>query len=151
MKRKPLNVRPKLRKRNKLGVFLAFLALAGTSTYIIGYSHYRKISFRNYVAMGNMILNNFPNNKLKPIIYVITPTYGRPTQAPDLTRLAQTLLLAEQIHWIVVEDAKEKSGFVTELLNRTGLSATHLNVSSNKKAKVKLPDLHIQTKNVYHE
>lgn len=64
------------------------------------------------------------------VIYVITPTYARATQMPDMTRLSQTLLLAnykfKNIFWIVSEDAMQPSVQVTELLTRSGLPYVHL-------------------------
>ena len=75
----------------------------------------------------------------EPIIYVITPTYQRGTQQPDLTRLAQTLMLVRGLHWIVIEDAAGKSPFVIDLLVRTGVNYTHLHVETpqvERKSKV---------------
>ncbi|XP_073982442.1 galactosylgalactosylxylosylprotein 3-beta-glucuronosyltransferase I-like [Rhodnius prolixus] len=61
-----------------------------------------------------------------PIIYAITPTYARPVQKAELTRLSQTLMLVHNLHWIVVEDAQKKSLLVENLLARTNLNCTHL-------------------------
>ncbi|KAH7938463.1 hypothetical protein HPB49_023862 [Dermacentor silvarum] len=45
-----------------------------------------------------------------PTVYVVTPTYRRATQAPDMVRLSQALMLAEvRIFWVVVEDAERTS------------------------------------------
>lgn len=60
------------------------------------------------------------------VIYIITPTYTRPTQMADMTRLAQTLMLVKDIFWIVVEDATELNAQVSDLLNRTNLPNVHL-------------------------
>lgn len=64
------------------------------------------------------------------VIYVITPTYSRATQMPDMTRLSQTLQLAnsrlQNIFWIVSEDALQPSVQVTDLLTRSGLPHVHL-------------------------
>ena len=49
----------------------------------------------------------FDENRV--IIFVITPTYTRPTQLADMTRLAQTLQLVPDIFWIVVEDSHNMS------------------------------------------
>ena len=38
------------------------------------------------------------------VVYVITPTYDRPAQLADMTRLGQTLKNLDFIFWIVVED-----------------------------------------------
>ena len=43
------------------------------------------------------------------IIFVITPTYSRPTQMADMTRLSQTLSLVRDIFWIVSEDSHIRS------------------------------------------
>ena len=59
-------------------------------------------------------------------IYVVTPTYTRPTQMADLTRLANTLRLVPDVHWLVSEDRNTTSASVAELLAATGLSYTQL-------------------------
>jgi hypothetical protein len=45
-------------------------------------------------------------------IFVITPTYARPVQKAELTRLANVFLLVPNLHWIVVEDSNQKSNLV---------------------------------------
>lgn len=65
-----------------------------------------------------------------PTIYAITPTFARPVQKAELTRLAQTFLLVPKFHWIVVEDAANKTRLVTNLLATSLLSYTHLNVAT---------------------
>lgn len=59
-------------------------------------------------------------------LYVITPTFRRPEQIPELTRMAHTLMLVENVHWLVIEDAKILTPQVSQLLNRTGLVFEHL-------------------------
>ncbi|KAL1505398.1 hypothetical protein ABEB36_004972 [Hypothenemus hampei] len=61
-----------------------------------------------------------------PIIYCITPTYWRYVQKAELTQISQTLKLVPNIHWIVIEDAKEKSDLVRNLIEESHLIATHL-------------------------
>ncbi|XP_023334420.1 galactosylgalactosylxylosylprotein 3-beta-glucuronosyltransferase S [Eurytemora carolleeae] len=61
-----------------------------------------------------------------PMIYVVTPTYTRPTQLPDLTRLANTLRLVPRIHWIVAEDRNTTTKPVADLLAASKLRFTHL-------------------------
>lgn len=61
-----------------------------------------------------------------PPLYIITPTYRRPEQIAELTRLAHTLMLVPNLHWLIIEDATEKTPLVTSLLKRTGLSYDHL-------------------------
>ncbi|XP_034242821.1 galactosylgalactosylxylosylprotein 3-beta-glucuronosyltransferase P [Thrips palmi] len=59
-------------------------------------------------------------------LYVVTPTYRRPEQEAELTRMAQTLLLVRNVRWIVIEDAKAPSKPVAKLLQRFGLPYEHL-------------------------
>eukprot|EP00042_Codosiga_hollandica_P050128 m.592722 g.592722 ORF g.592722 m.592722 type:complete len:314 (+) comp58022_c0_seq6:43-984(+) len=42
-----------------------------------------------------------------PFLYLITPTYARPTQKADITRLCQTLHNVRNLHWIVIEDGEQ--------------------------------------------
>ena len=68
-----------------------------------------------------------------PYIYVITPTYTRMVQKAELTRLSQTLRLVHNLHWILVEDSKNKTELVTNFLVQCNLSYTHLAVTKAKK------------------
>ena len=61
-----------------------------------------------------------------PRLYIITPTYRRPEQIAELTRMAQTLMHVQNLHWLVIEDAENKTQLVSELLQRTGISHDHL-------------------------
>ncbi|XP_054263194.1 galactosylgalactosylxylosylprotein 3-beta-glucuronosyltransferase I-like [Macrosteles quadrilineatus] len=61
-----------------------------------------------------------------PVIYAITPTYARPVQKAELTRLSHTLMLVQNLHWIVVEDSDHKTALVSSLLTETHLNFTHL-------------------------
>ena len=63
---------------------------------------------------------------VKPTIYAITPTFARPVQKAELTRLSQTFLHVPNFHWIVVEDAVTKTTLVTRFLEESGLIYTHL-------------------------
>ncbi|GFQ81960.1 galactosylgalactosylxylosylprotein 3-beta-glucuronosyltransferase 3 [Trichonephila clavata] len=76
----------------------------------------------------------------KPRIFIITPTYARPVQKAELTRLSHTLLLVPNIHWIVVEDAENKTTLVTNFLFKSKLSFTHLNVPTPLAMKMKKED-----------
>lgn len=61
-----------------------------------------------------------------PMLYIVTPTYRRSEQIPELTRMSHTLMHIPNIYWLVIEDAKERTPLVTELLERTGLNYDHL-------------------------
>lgn len=72
-------------------------------------------------------INDFSvSNSEIPPLYIITPTYRRPEQLAELTRLAHTIMLTPNVHWLVIEDAEQKTELVTDLLERTGLSYSHL-------------------------
>ncbi|KAG5673383.1 hypothetical protein PVAND_003439 [Polypedilum vanderplanki] len=58
----------------------------------------------------------------KPIIYAITPTYARPVQKAELTRLSHVFRLVPNLFWVIVEDADETSALVRNLVNRAMLS-----------------------------
>lgn len=77
------------------------------------------------------------NMKVIPTIYAITPTYARFVQKAELTRLSQTLRLVPSIHWIVVEDAGEKSNLVKNLIKESKLVTTHLNAKTPPFEKLK--------------
>ena len=66
------------------------------------------------------------NDKSVPTIYIITPTYYRPVQKAELTRMCHTFLLVPNIHWIVIEDAKTNSALVKDLLQNCGVVYTLL-------------------------
>ena len=65
-------------------------------------------------------------------VYIITPTYTRASQQPDLTRFAQTLMNVDNIHWIVVEDSSQPTPFVTSLLARLSFPHTHLTAEKSR-------------------
>ncbi|CRL04466.1 CLUMA_CG017549, isoform A [Clunio marinus] len=56
------------------------------------------------------------------IIYAVTPTYYRPVQKAELTRLSHLFRLVPNLFWVIVEDADETSILVRNLINRSGLS-----------------------------
>ncbi|XP_026871249.1 galactosylgalactosylxylosylprotein 3-beta-glucuronosyltransferase 1 [Electrophorus electricus] len=70
-----------------------------------------------------------------PTIYVITPTYSRPVQKAELTRLANTLLHVPNLHWIIVEDSINKTLLVSRFLQGIGLNYTHLNVKTTRRVR----------------
>jgi len=50
---------------------------------------------------------------------VITPTYRRPEEMAEMTRLAQTLALSEgPVHWIVAVDSSQCDAAVESFLSR---------------------------------
>uniref|UniRef100_A0A673KSN4 Galactosylgalactosylxylosylprotein 3-beta-glucuronosyltransferase n=1 Tax=Sinocyclocheilus rhinocerous TaxID=307959 RepID=A0A673KSN4_9TELE len=70
-----------------------------------------------------------------PTLHIITPTYGRPVQKAELTRLTNTLLHIPNLHWLVVEDSVQRTALVSRLLENTGLNYTHLNVETPENLK----------------
>ncbi|XP_053242047.1 galactosylgalactosylxylosylprotein 3-beta-glucuronosyltransferase 1-like [Podarcis raffonei] len=76
-----------------------------------------------------------PWSEALPSIFVITPTYSRPVQKAELTRLANTFLHVQNLHWVVVEDAPRRTNLVSNLLEKIGINFTHLNVETPKSLK----------------
>ena len=54
----------------------------------------------------------------KAPLYVITPTYSRPSQRAELTRLSQALSGVENVVWIVVEDSQSTTNKLAEFLSK---------------------------------
>lgn len=50
------------------------------------------------------------------MIYFITPTYPRPEQVPELTRLGYTLMHVPRLHWIIADDEPTCSDEVLNIL-----------------------------------
>ncbi|CAD6996994.1 galactosylgalactosylxylosylprotein 3-beta-glucuronosyltransferase S [Ceratitis capitata] len=61
-----------------------------------------------------------------PVIYFVTPTYPRREQAPELIRLAHTLLHVPRIHWILANDYNACNAYLDGFLVKLGLPFTHL-------------------------
>lgn len=59
-------------------------------------------------------------------IYFVTPTYPRPEQIPELTRLCHTLMHVPQIHWIIADDTPVCSSEVHSILVKSRLPYTHI-------------------------
>ncbi|XP_068456770.1 galactosylgalactosylxylosylprotein 3-beta-glucuronosyltransferase 1-like isoform X2 [Clinocottus analis] len=78
-----------------------------------------------------------PWSDVLPTIHVITPTYSRPVQKAELTRLTNTLLHVPNLHWLLVEDSQRRTSLVGRLLQETGLNYTHLNVETPRNYKVR--------------
>ena len=75
-----------------------------------------------------------------PTIYVITPTYTRPVQKAELTRLKNVFLMVPSLHWVVVEDSPSPTRLVTNFLQTSGLLYTHLNVETPANMKKQSED-----------
>ena len=123
-----------LKNRDMLLLLMIVIASASMVTFTFEYNQSGLLTLYSIRGMTNV--SQFNGTTQLPVIYIITPTYRRVTQVPDLTRLAQTLMHVKQIHWIVVEDAAKKSDFVIGLLNQTRLNATHLNIQTSGATKV---------------
>ncbi|XP_004524928.1 galactosylgalactosylxylosylprotein 3-beta-glucuronosyltransferase I [Ceratitis capitata] len=82
------------------------------------------------------------NEKSLPKIYAITPTYTRPSQKAELTRLSHIFMLLSNLHWVIIEDANTTTPVVRNLLRQAGLSerSTHLNIKTPVGYKLKNKD-----------
>ena len=67
-------------------------------------------------------------NASLPVIYMISPTYKRLTQKSDLTSVCATVTNVQNLVWIVIEDASEKTKLVTNLLKHCKVTSVHLNI-----------------------
>ncbi|XP_064091099.1 galactosylgalactosylxylosylprotein 3-beta-glucuronosyltransferase P-like isoform X1 [Macrobrachium nipponense] len=73
-----------------------------------------------------------------PPLYIVTPTYPRAEQLPELTRFAQTLMNVPNVVWIVSEDAAEPTQAIVDYLKDCGLKTVYLRVQMpTKYQKVK--------------
>lgn len=91
--------------------------------------------YQQLLFLHNLYLDK--NNVSLPIIYAITPTYARPVQKAELTRISQTLSLVPNVQWIIIEDADKKSDLVRNLLRESGLFYVHLNAKTPAHEKIK--------------
>ena len=57
-------------------------------------------------------------------VYVITSTTVRSAQPPDMTRMAQTLRLVSNIHWVIVENSTHISPWLQNLVQYNRLNHT---------------------------
>ena len=71
-------------------------------------------------------LNGYKNNSYLPPLYIITPTYKRPEQLAEITRLGYTLKHVRKVFWLVIEDAETKTELVTKLLEEINVPFVHL-------------------------
>ncbi|XP_015043331.2 galactosylgalactosylxylosylprotein 3-beta-glucuronosyltransferase P isoform X2 [Drosophila pseudoobscura] len=62
-----------------------------------------------------------PSEVGKPPLYIITPTYRRPEQLAELTRLGYTLKHVANLLWLVIEDANKTNPLVAHTLDRIGV------------------------------
>ncbi len=93
---------------------------------VFNYKNFYKLeAIKNVIKLKNkLFLNELP------IIYIITPTYARPQQIAELTRLQNTLRSVPKCFWIVIEDSTNKSEYIERFLNRSNLNFVHLNYRS---------------------
>ncbi|EDV92256.1 galactosylgalactosylxylosylprotein 3-beta-glucuronosyltransferase I [Drosophila grimshawi] len=77
-----------------------------------------------------------------PKIFAITPTYARPAQKAELTRLSHLFMLVPNLHWIIVEDSNVTTKLVQNLLIRAGLQnrSTQLNIKTTAEFKLQSKD-----------
>ncbi|KAG5877263.1 hypothetical protein JTB14_009759 [Gonioctena quinquepunctata] len=61
-----------------------------------------------------------------PPIYIITPTFRRPEQLAELTRLSHTLMLVPNVVWLVIEDAYKTNDLVESVLKKSGLKYSYM-------------------------
>ena len=72
-----------------------------------------------------------------PLIFIITATYERYTQKPELVRFSHLLQQVPNILWIVVEDSENKTSAIAEFLANTGVPHVYLSVGGTEQHNVK--------------
>lgn len=81
------------------------------SNHMSSSSQPRRLNETSYPGNGISVSDSY-----FPYVIGITPTYFRHTQRLDLTTLCQTLMSVPRFLWIVVEDAKNSTPQVEEIL-----------------------------------
>ncbi|CAG9831266.1 unnamed protein product [Diabrotica balteata] len=106
-----------MKKTRKIVILLSLCVVVMiTQFYVI--THSVKIEAANHYSKDETELAE---------LYVITPTFKKPEQIPELVRLSQTLLLIPKLTWLVVEDGYEKNDRVEAVLKRKiGLNYRYL-------------------------
>lgn len=93
------------------------------------------------VTSATGIPARFPvDTRLLPPLYIITPTYRRPEQLAEITRLGYTLKHVRNLFWLIVEDAESRTESVTRLLRQIDVPFVHLTApmpAKYRKLKVK--------------
>ena len=69
-------------------------------------------------------------DRRNPVIYFITPTYGRREQVAELTRLSQTLLHISNLVWIIAEDSRNCTSVVSGAIFRIKNRIPHVHLAS---------------------
>ncbi|XP_067011270.2 galactosylgalactosylxylosylprotein 3-beta-glucuronosyltransferase I [Anabrus simplex] len=134
------------RYRKKLFVIVIFSLVAGMVYWLYQYDH--RIDTSADDLLKEALLECYKTKPQirgqlhsdGPTIYAITPTYSRPVQKAELTRLSHTFMLVPDFHWIIVEDAPSPTSLVTKLLLRSGIPHTQLVAATPKKWKLKEKD-----------
>ncbi|XP_028166807.1 galactosylgalactosylxylosylprotein 3-beta-glucuronosyltransferase S [Ostrinia furnacalis] len=119
-----------LRKFFIMALLLCVILLVWTNIGVIGFESfaYKTIPVKNKLCSVNFN-DTRPHMAVKSdlkVIYYVTPTYPRPEQIPELTRLSHTLMHVPRIHWIIADDQPLCSEPVLSVLKRSGLPFTHI-------------------------
>ncbi|XP_003744238.1 galactosylgalactosylxylosylprotein 3-beta-glucuronosyltransferase I-like [Galendromus occidentalis] len=96
--------------------------------------------FDTYLAKDRGGDSNGGGTANQRLIYVVTPTYARPQQKAELTRLSYALRLAGNIHWVLVEDSAKPTEMVSSLVKQSGIPFTLLNVETPPEYKLRTRD-----------
>lgn len=81
----------------------------------------------NLVALLVLLCQHVPapHFRHQQTVFVITPTYRRPTQLVDLMKLTSTLRLVPNVHWVLVEDAPNTTDRIEHFLSDRISSLRH--------------------------
>uniref|UniRef100_A0A8W7NYU9 Galactosylgalactosylxylosylprotein 3-beta-glucuronosyltransferase n=1 Tax=Anopheles atroparvus TaxID=41427 RepID=A0A8W7NYU9_ANOAO len=114
--------------------FLFFYSLSSGQSCVVGEESPADPGSERWAEGRDAFL---PNRK-GPTIYAVTPTYARPVQKAELTRLSHVIRLVPNIFWVVVEDASKTSTLVGNLLKRSGLQARSVQLFAKTPTNFKL-------------
>ncbi|XP_071158804.1 galactosylgalactosylxylosylprotein 3-beta-glucuronosyltransferase 1-like [Mytilus edulis] len=134
------------RSAAKISVKAVILACIG---FFFLYSKFLSSDVLHYDNGGRISCTKREQNKHLPIIYVITPTYKRLTQIPELTRLGNTLRNVPAVHWIVVEEGTRTLEVVRHLLMKIDIQFTYLSATRYKNVPRTLKGIHQRNKAIF--
>ncbi|KAL5293485.1 GlcAT-P.2 family protein [Megaselia abdita] len=85
-------------------------------------------------SIATKSLTSTTSQKIPPL-YIITPTYKRPEQLAEITRLGYTLKHVPNLLWLVIEDSNSLSDLVKTRLKDIGVPYVHLSAPMPEKFK----------------
>ncbi|RVE53094.1 hypothetical protein evm_002191 [Chilo suppressalis] len=111
-----------------LSIFLSLLFWSDLRIFSLNTVSIKTVPVKSklcYVTTNDERVHLYNKTDLK-MIYYVTPTYPRPEQIPELTRLSHTLMHVPRIHWVIADDQPICSETVKTVVRRSGIPFTHI-------------------------